>query len=343
MYSITPTQCRNCKTIYISTSAENTDSNITCLLCGRRSHKECYKDYTIDNDVGVVFMCDPCLSKAETALVLPLENSPLTNTPNTEANTPKEKNGESQEQNEAEDESIEDEICPLYKENSCPHGLTGKREINGSPCPGKHPRKCHYHTRKYGSSGCRYSAKRCPYFHPALCENSLKLQICLIDECKKYHIIGTDRVIRNSKKQQGRNQQRHSNQPKSTNQTEAQPQMWNSQETTTPSQETHDNGGSQSFLTYLHHMKADMQKQLQQQAEMQQQMKADIENSVKNLLRESLQQKPQAEPNLTLQPQFENLQNAHIQRGTNVIPHPQMIQNPHPYQHMFPVMLPNQR
>ena len=76
LYSITPTQCRSCKDIYISTSAENTDANITCLLCGRRSHKDCYNSYTIDNNVGVIFLCDACLTNTETALVLNAENAP---------------------------------------------------------------------------------------------------------------------------------------------------------------------------------------------------------------------------------------------------------------------------
>jgi hypothetical protein len=355
LYSITPTQCRTCKVMYVSTSAENTDANITCLLCGRRSHKECYSQYTIDNDAGVVFLCDPCLSQSETALILDTDNSLQPNVdPKKQGSTPKPEDEETVEADEAkivqadEDKSkqpelnySDDDICPLYKENSCPHGLTGKRHIEGKPCPKKHPPKCHYYIGRYGTSGCRYSAKRCPYYHPPLCENSSKLKICLNKQCTKYHITGTKRNLREPQKYQNRDQQSHDDRSGLLNRTPTPPQMWNSQSPQIlPTQETHDNGGHDSFLTYLHHIKADMQNQMKQQLEMHQRMKADIEKSVKDILRDSILQKPLTEQKLPLsQPAFENLQNAPNQTATTNIqnPYSQLAPNIQAYHKMFPL------
>ena len=354
LYSITPTQCRTCKTIYISTSAENTDANITCLLCNRRSHKECLKQYTIDNNAGVVFLCDPCLSKTETAHVLNTDNSPpisdeshlLTDTtdtsPQSEAGTPKPTVAESTEQ--YEEYAPDDEICSLYKENSCPHGLTGKRQIEGKPCPKKHPPKCHYFIGKYGSVGCRYSAKRCPYFHPTLCQNSEKLKICLNKTCTKYHISGTKRSLGDSQKYPHRDQQSHEVRPSSQHHTPSPPQMWNSPQSP-PSHENHNNGGQEAFLTYLHQMKADMQSQMKQQAEMHQRMKADIETSVKDLIRESMIRKlPTEQLRPFSQQTFENLQNIPPQTMTTVTANPQcqMPQTYQQYNQMYPMMIPAQ-
>ena len=216
LFSITPVQCRTCKTTYIATSAENTDANITCLLCGRRSHKDCLKEYTIDHSAGVVFLCDPCLAAAETNLVLQTVNSQQTHA---DQNTPQEVHtpipptdgdtghSSTEQQNNSQQlittppgiqtSQPPDDICPLYKENSCPHGLTGKRPIDGQPCPYKHPKKCHYFTGKYGNNGCRYSARRCPFYHPPLCENGFNLKICLNKQCTKTHITGTKRQLTN--------------------------------------------------------------------------------------------------------------------------------------------------
>ena len=197
LYAISPSQCRACKTTYISTSPENSDATLTCLLCGRRSHAECYKDYTVDEAVGIVFLCDPCLSTTETAALEEKNDANKDDkTPNDDRDkTPNDKVKDDDKKKEDPAPKHDDEICPLYKEHSCPHGLTGKREIEGKPCSLKHPPKCFYHIGKYGSNGCRYSAKRCPYYHPVLCENSLQIKLCLNKECKKYHLKGTNRKM----------------------------------------------------------------------------------------------------------------------------------------------------
>ena len=240
--AVSPVQCRKCTNTYISTSPENTESTLNCLLCGRASHADCYKEYAVDNAVGIVFLCDPCLTTSETAIVLEkIENSKpvkpdqkTDGTPNNLEDVEQPDPGAGTEQPDPgagigpvdRGPAIEhvdrgahiptyDEICPLYKENSCPHGLTGKRQICGAPCPFKHPKKCNYHTGKYGSNGCRYSDERCPFYHPRLCENSVQLKMCLIQGCKRTHLPGTSKFLKkppqqsNVDRQQRRNDENH--------------------------------------------------------------------------------------------------------------------------------------
>ena len=313
LQSITPTQCRTCKEHYVSTSADNTSADHKCVRCGRRSHKECLKEYTIDNAAGVVFLCDPCLTHVETKSILEANNSPQQTDETVETLPPNDTADDASNRSAVvtptrqEIVHIADEICPLYKENSCPHGLTGKRLIDGLPCPKKHPPKCFYFTGKFGSSGCRYSDSRCPYFHPQLCENSVKLKMCLNKECTKYHVSGTKRNMRDSPQYPRRVEKQQNSAAVPTNQLSTSSQMWNvPQQTASQSQKpqaTHDNGGRDSFLTYLQQMKADIQKE---QQEMHQRMKTELATSITDILRETL--KAQSAQTITVSPQMTNPQ-----------------------------------
>lgn len=192
--SMAPTQCRVCKATYIATSAANTDSTISCLMCGRKSHTNCFNDYTIDNNAGVVFLCDPCLTKTETATVL--ENDAPTSIPSSQPPGSEAVVEEIKHDDDEDEAAPKDEICPLYRLGTCPHGLRGKKLIDGEPCQYRHPPRCHYFTGKYGTpGGCRLK-DRCHFFHPPLCENSVKLKICLKNDCKDFHLPGTKRTLR---------------------------------------------------------------------------------------------------------------------------------------------------
>ena len=79
----------------------------------------------------------------------------------------------------------------MYLKRLCPHGLTGKRHVNGKPCPYKHRILCRYFM-EYGPTGCRYK-RQCRFLHPRVCENSLKLKTCLNRSCTEFHLKGTQR------------------------------------------------------------------------------------------------------------------------------------------------------
>ena len=177
-----PTQCLICKENYTPASEEN---QAKCFLCHRPSHSKCYKEHNINPEIGVIFVCSECLSlKAANELATEIQN----NTEKTTTDKPQESDLDELQQ-KAEDDK---EDCPLYMKRVCPHGLTGKREINGKPCPYKHRKLCRYFSQ-YGSTGCHFS-KKCRYFHPQICENSEKLKICLNKTCQEFHIKGTRRI-----------------------------------------------------------------------------------------------------------------------------------------------------
>ena len=81
------------------------------------------------------------------------------------------------------------DICRGYRHGNCPHGLTGKREVNGASCSKAHPRIC-YRYRKYGSEGPKACTKGmdCNFFHPVICKLSLKKQKCTKTNCTHIHM-----------------------------------------------------------------------------------------------------------------------------------------------------------
>lgn len=356
--SISPVQCRKCTKPYISTSPENTEATLKCLLCGRKSHADCYKDYTVDNTVGIVFLCDPCLTTSETTMMLENLNSKQEKPDQKAEERPNHHDGVTEIVGNTENTqhtATNDGICPMYKENSCPHGLTGKRHIEGLPCSYKHPPKCFYHIGKYGSGGCRYSEKRCPYFHPTLCENSVKLQMCLNKECKRYHLAGTRRSIREHQQQPNADSQqrlhdvnrrqttnsvwdsrhnednRHQNtglpresRRKQDNYNQAEANMCENRCSNSPQQETNTNNERGHFLEYIQQVNSSMM-----------QMKLDMEKSVRDIIRDTLAQKSAGEQtvlqtcNLPTIPMSQYIQ---PQNDSTITPNPAQPHNLQTYQ-----------
>ena len=327
LYAISPSQCRACKAIYIYTSPENDDATLKCLLCGRRSHADCYKEYAVDETVGIIFLCDPCLSTTETAALeekndkTPNDDKDKTTNDDKDktTNDDKDKKGQN-DKNKKKDPppTIDDEICPLYKEHSCPHGLTGKREIDGKPCSLKHPPKCFYHTGKYGTNGCRYSAKRCPYYHPVLCENSLQIKLCWNTECKKYHLKGTSRkmstephreekgptvnIAKNNDPVRPSNQQSRTRKPTTSIWEDTQKQDQTSKLDTTPDMKNSDENINALFLGCIQQLNANI---LQMKKDMNQNVKEIVQNTLaeKAYLPQNLQPNPYNMPITFLRPQ----------------------------------------
>ena len=86
-------------------------------------------------------------------------------------------------------------VCKLYTQLKCPHGLTGKRHIDGKPCPDSHPPRC-FRYCKFGSKhkkGCKKKSSECKYYHPVLCKFSVSRRICTNLDCTFTHLLGTKR------------------------------------------------------------------------------------------------------------------------------------------------------
>ena len=185
---VKPTQCLSCRENYIPAAEKCTPEEPTCYLCQRPSHGKCYSETVIKPELGLILVCSECLSiKAAKDFAADInkkfEDTEIDSTPKTE---------------HPRDQSIleapateEKEDCPLYLKRQCPHGLTGKREIDGNPCPYKHRKRCKYFI-EYGPTGCRFG-KKCHFLHPTLCQNSLTLKACLNKNCQEWHIEGTRR------------------------------------------------------------------------------------------------------------------------------------------------------
>ena len=192
---VKPTHCLSCKDNYIPAAEQGAGNEPKCYLCQRPSHGECYKETVIKPELGIIFLCSECLSvkvakdlATELNSRKPAENgtNPTQPVPETVPKVPV-----SEEAKPNQDK----EDCPLYLKRECPHGLTGKREIDGNPCPYKHRRRCKYYI-EYGPDGCRFG-KNCIFLHPPICQNSLKLKACLNRNCQELHIKGTQRNTRN--------------------------------------------------------------------------------------------------------------------------------------------------
>ena len=94
------------------------------------------------------------------------------------------------------------DICRAYRHGNCPHGLTGKREVNGASCSKAHPRIC-YRYRKHGSEGPKACAKGmdCKFFHPVICKSSLRKQKCTKTNCTHIHMRSNSKTENVKKKE----------------------------------------------------------------------------------------------------------------------------------------------
>ena len=97
------------------------------------------------------------------------------------------------------------DVCPLYHRGKCPHGFSGRKEVDGTMCKKEHPKRCFKYC-KFGDKhkhGCKKGTK-CEYHHPLLCKFSVKKRQCLNKDCKFVHLKGTKR---REKPSEGSNQQ----------------------------------------------------------------------------------------------------------------------------------------
>ena len=83
-------------------------------------------------------------------------------------------------------------ICQRFRRGVCPHGMKGKKLVDGRKCAYAHPPKC----RKFCSAGddkrygCR-GGRKCKFLHPILCPSTGRGDgVCKGESCKLTHIKG---------------------------------------------------------------------------------------------------------------------------------------------------------
>lgn len=199
--------CRECNEKY-SNSIED-QPPLTCRLCLQGSHScqkilekvDAYKEIPEALLlVGMTWLCSECFKKNDLALVsdeVTIHSDAITphQEPTedvTEVNADRE--SPRRQVNNAVPIERSSVVCEAYKKRNCPHGLTGKRLVDGKPCPKSHPPRC-FRYCKHGDNarlGCT-KGNDCKYFHPKLCRDSVKKRVCLRKDCTFLHLKNTRR------------------------------------------------------------------------------------------------------------------------------------------------------
>ena len=229
---ICPVQCKKCEDEYIPVEQESNANNVCCIICDRTAHDLCYTKETIDELVGIVYLCPTCAEYIKSSqLNKPVElTNLLAETNNKEIQSQPideftediviDESGiatqtvdESGIATQTESYSQSQWFSPnrISKREDHPtqgNGLNDEQEeckllsdgicpfgISGKGCEFKHKKRCtRYCSYGNGRWGCKWG-QDCRKLHPKLCENSEKLKICLSIECKKVHLKGTKRTV----------------------------------------------------------------------------------------------------------------------------------------------------
>ena len=79
-------------------------------------------------------------------------------------------------------------MCQDFMNWSCPHGISGKKKVDGKVCPHTHLRVCNQYRMAgfTGKKGCK-KGKNCPFFHPDICRSALQHGSCSKQDCSKFH------------------------------------------------------------------------------------------------------------------------------------------------------------
>ena len=202
------TDCLDCSQKYRIKLGETPP--LTCFLCFQGSHNcEKFTSYSTPNSqpLGNKWICSGCYKKND--LVTPNRARKRTTSGHSvgfvnNSAGDKDKKDETvsgEDNNDESDDSSENPICKLYVKNSCPHGITGKKEVNGKMCEEHHPKRCFRYVKEGPKSkrGCN-KGKKCEYFHPVLCKYSVKNRRCTNKECSFVHLRGTKRWPENEDK-----------------------------------------------------------------------------------------------------------------------------------------------
>lgn len=215
------TQCDECDESYKNELSET--PLLACQICMQGCHNcenmqkkiKAYSTLCTENlkPAGLTWLCHGCLKKNNLDLVPPtkaikgdakpdnpnqVENGQLSSIEEENADKKEEEDEEGNRVSPRRDRykgSSNTEICEAYKKRKCPHGLTGKRLIDGVRCPKNHPPRCHRFCQNGDKSkfGCKRGTE-CHYFHPQLCPESVSKRTCTNRDCILVHLKFTRRT-----------------------------------------------------------------------------------------------------------------------------------------------------
>ena len=216
--ALLPATCSDCSQLFRNQFDAEVQPSFFCFMCFQGAHDcaaikskaDALQEHNIALPGGMIWLCHDCHKKSNP--VVPRRSK---SRHNSVANaTPANSRPQSPERSLAEQLLVHDPpgtsipdpsdldppdtapICEKYKSGKCPHGLRGKKIINGTKCQKRHPKRC-FTFCKNGSQG-RYGCKNgvnCNYYHPTLCKFSLRNRICTNSECTFVHLKGTKRSL----------------------------------------------------------------------------------------------------------------------------------------------------
>ena len=222
--------CDECNQAYQHHITDEETPKIACILCLQGAHNCDPMNQKLDPLLalsdsfpkGMVWICKGCREKNDTRPHTCSTNAP-DNRNKAAKDTGNQKSDDDKQKDDGDDEPFQSprrdrltigrtydlDICPLYKKAKCPHGITGKRVIEGKACPKSHPKRCiqycRYGTNKKG--GCTKGTS-CSYYHPILCRHALVNKRCTREGCTFTHPKGT---VRHEENDPSRNNSQHNN------------------------------------------------------------------------------------------------------------------------------------
>jgi hypothetical protein len=204
-------ECNECLEMYTNHLDAETEPPFICFLCMQGSHdcKDIKKICTAlggsvemsEPSKGITWLCKVCFDKNN--LLTPTSKRKESVSFGDDTLDEPKKNEQSEEEERVQEENEEEptkvdysakKVCKLYLQMKCPHGLTGKREIDGARCKHNHPPRCH----KYCGHGPKHrlgcnKGKSCKYYHPVICKFSMRDRRCFNLDCSYTHLKGTER------------------------------------------------------------------------------------------------------------------------------------------------------
>ena len=235
--ALMPAKCGECSEECVIDHDPEVAPFFTCFRCFQGSHS-CDRNRLLHQALskmntpsGFVWLCDTCHSavdpieprksrschtsgsgdqssdlSSEISNVIPPGSDVLSSTQNPQQHTVSFP-GISEYRDESDSPQDRGRICQKFLNWNCPHGISGKKVVNGKCCPFKHPRLCNqYRVSGFtGKKGCQ-KGKNCSFFHPDICKGALERGSCVKKDCSKFHPLSCRRKNKeesNRNKKQG--------------------------------------------------------------------------------------------------------------------------------------------
>lgn len=218
--ALLPATCKECGEGYVVDHEPQVPPYFSCFRCFRGSH-DCERNrllhqtlVALNTPSGFVWLCDKCLdvvdpigaprkqrarydsgnshsagNQTSDADLSKLAAQALLSSTHNSAQAVQDLGSSSNSQDLPHDPGATPrKLCNNFLNWKCPHGMSGKKLVDGKSCQFLHPRVCNQFrvSGSTGKSGCK-KGKECSYFHPAICKTVLSSGSCSTKDCAQFH------------------------------------------------------------------------------------------------------------------------------------------------------------